>query len=281
MRSAARLPTPGPCPRVPLPPPGRCPLPRWPRVEPARYGSPWRVSTGLGGHEDPLRPPLAAPLGSREGKGSATPLRDLRRAGAQAGGRAAGRAPIPRAGGGRRQLGLKSGRGRQGAGRGRGAGPGAGRGDGALCCWPRAAFAHLPARPAACSVPSVLAAQVAGRTGPGVRARLSRDGVGAVLTRVLRVPGGGRSGSEGRNWGSRGRCHLLQRRRERGGGRRRGSEGSAGPGPARAPPRRSAAAWSRAGESVRPGEHRGAPAALGARAALGETRALTRFFYGT
>ena len=88
---------------------------------------------GLCGHEDPLRPPLAAPLGLRERKGRVMPSRGLWRAGDRAGEGAEGRASSLRSSGGAagvgRQPGRKSGcagRGRGGAGRGR-----AGRGEGA------------------------------------------------------------------------------------------------------------------------------------------------------
>lgn len=114
-----------------------------------------------------------------------------------------------------------------------------------------------------------------------MRAHGPRDGVGDALTRVLRASGGGRAGSEEGDPGARGAATCCSVGGSGGGGLRRGKEGSAGPGFAWAPFRLAAAASSRAGERVRPGEHCGAAAALGARPPLGETRALTRFFSGT
>lgn len=115
-----------------------------------------------------------------------------------------------------------------------------------------------------------------------MRAHGPRDGVGAALTRVLRASGGGRAGSEEGDPGARGAATCCSVGGSGvGGGLRRGGQGSAGPGLAWAPFRLAAAASSRAGERVRPGEHCGAAAALGARPPLGEARALTRFFSGT
>lgn len=286
MRSAARLLRPGPCPLAPLPPPGRFPLPRWPRVEPTRYGGPWRVSTGA---VRTRRSSRASPRGSagpsgEKRVGDAAP-------GPAGGGRAAeewqlgerrarGAAPARRGG---RQPGGRAaaaGRGRGEGSRG-GADQGAerirGRGEGARRCWPRAARAHLPARPTACRAPSVLAAQVAGPGGPGLRARgprrwrRSRANSGTEgLRRGPRRAGG---------WGT-GRAGLLPPAAASA-----GAGGGPGPGARvrvlhRRPPCRLAAA------APRTGGERGAratlrgPAAPGSSASPRDARA-TRSFSGT
>lgn len=81
MRSAARLPTPGPVPLVPLPPPAASHFQDgrgWSRPGKEAPGGCLR---GLCGSEDTLKPSLAAPLGLRERKGPATLLWGPRRTG--------------------------------------------------------------------------------------------------------------------------------------------------------------------------------------------------------
>ena len=122
---------------------------------------------------------------------------------------------------------------------------GAGRGRAPLLAAGGSRAPAGPARRLQCRVSSPRKLRVPqglgyGPTGPG-------DGVGAALTPVLRASGEGRAAREGGRRGARGRCHLLQRRPERGGGLRRGGAGRAGLGPACAPSRRAAAASSRAG----------------------------------
>lgn len=172
MRSAARLLRPGPCPLVPLPPPCRFPLPRWPRVEPTRYGGPWRVSTGA---VRTRRSSRASPRGSagpsgEKRVGDAAP-------GPAGGGRAAeewqlGERRARGAAAARRgaAAGRKSGGGRQGAGRGLagrsgsggGADQGAGRGRAPL-------LARGSSRAPACPAHSLPRAQRPRRTSRGSR----------------------------------------------------------------------------------------------------------------